>query len=81
MTEGSINDNILVIPEDVPGTPSINAISSAITYAMGLPEMPTRIITGAEIVLPETPEQNCQLMFDENLNNKGYDSSGDLGPP
>ena len=80
MTGGSINDNILVIPEDVPGTPSINASISAITDSLGSPEMSTIILTGAEIGIPETPEQNGQLMFNKNLNNKGYGSSGDLGP-
>ena len=47
MTGGLINDNIPVIPEDVPVTPSINASISAITDALGLIEMPTRILTGA----------------------------------
>ena len=71
MTGGSINENIPVIPEDVPGIPSINAIISAITDALVSPEMLTRILTGSEIGLPETPEQNGQLMFDENLKNEG----------
>ena len=80
MTGGSINENIPVIPEDVPGTPSINTSIGAITYALGSPEIPTIIVTGAEIGLPETPEKNGQLMFNKNLNNEGYDSSGELGP-
>ena len=71
MTGGSINENIPVIPEDVPGIPSINAIISAITDALVSPEMLTRILTGSEIGLPETPEQNGQLMFNENLKNEG----------
>ena len=56
MTGGSINENIPVIPEDVPGTPSINASISPIKDALGSPDMPTRILTGAEIGLPATPE-------------------------
>ena len=56
MTDGSINDNILVIPEDFPGTPSINASISAIIDALGSPEMPTRILTGEDIGLPSTPD-------------------------
>ena len=80
MTGVSISDNITVIPEDVPCINSINASISAIIYALGLPDMPTRILTGAEIGLPVTPEEDGQLTFDKNLNNEGYKSSGELGP-
>ena len=80
MSGGLINKNIPVIPEYFLGTHSINASIRAITYALGSPEIPTRIVTGAEIGLPETPEKNGQLMFNKNLNNEGYDSSGELGP-
>ena len=65
----SINNNILVIPEVVPGTPSINAKIGAIADALGSPKIPTRILTGAEIGPQATPEQNGQLMFDKNLSN------------
>ena len=70
MTGGSTSGNILVIPEDVPGMPSINAIIRAKSDAMGLPEMPTRIHIGAEIGLPATPEQNGQLMFEKTSTTK-----------
>ena len=43
--------------------------------------MPTRILTGSKIGLLATPDQNGELMFDKKLNIKGYNSSGELGPP
>ena len=55
----------------VPGILSINAIISAITDALVSPEMLTRILTGSEIGLPETLDQNGQFMFDKKLNNEG----------
>ena len=57
MMGGSINDNILVITEDVSGTPSINDSISAITDALGSPDITTRIITGAENGIPATPDK------------------------
>ena len=80
MTGESINEDISVIPEDFPGKNLSNASISTITYAIGLPEMTTRILTGVKIGLPATLEKNGQIMFDGNLNNEEYNSSVELGP-
>ena len=80
MTGGLENDNVAVIPNEVPGTPSLNGNVSGITEESGSPKMPTRSLTATEMGLPPTPEQNMNFVIDENMNDEGYDSNGDIGP-
>ena len=42
--------------------------------------MPTRSLTATEMGPPPTPEQNMNFVIDENMNDVGYDSNGNIGP-
>ena len=74
------NCNVPIVPNEIPGTPSINGNVSRITEELGSPKMPTMSLTATEIGLPPTPEQNHNLFVNEKLNDEGYDSNDDLRP-
>ena len=80
MMGGLENDNVVVVPNEVPGTPSLTGNLSGITEELGSPKMPTGSLTATEMVLPPTPEQNMNFVIDKNMNDAGYDFNGDIGP-
>ena len=80
MDGGMENRNVPIVPNEIPGTTSINGNVSVITEELGSPKMPTMSLTATEIGLPPSPEQNHNFFINEKLNDEGYDSNGDLGP-
>ena len=66
------NHNVPIVPNEIPGTSSINGYVSGITEELVSPKMPTRSPTATEIGRPPTSEQNHNLFVNEKLNGEGY---------
>ncbi len=73
------NHNVPIVPNKIPGTPSINGNMSGITDELGSPKVPTMSFTSTKIRLTPIPEQNHNLFVNEKLNDEGYDSNDELG--